>query len=209
MVASFYLLSISFVYLCLRGRARLLAVRWEQLFDDLEGQAVASEQADLDAEVADRTRIEVARLGFGDRLRAAIGSRIELSLGAAGTISGELSRTGPGWLLLTGDRGAQVVVTEDAVGAADGLPSLTDAPGSGGAVESRLDLGFVLRSIARDRVPVRVVLRDGSSRVGTIDRVGADFIDLAEHPADEPRRPAEVARRSAIRLAAIAMVRSG
>jgi len=209
MVTTFSLLSIPFVYMCLRGRATLLAVRWEQLFDDLEGQVAASERVDLDAEVADRTRIEVARLSLGDRLRAAVGTRIELSLGAAGAVTGELTRTGPGWLLLDGGRGMQVVVTEAAISAGDVLPAVADAPGSIGLVESRLDLGHVLRAIARDRVAVRVVLCDGSSRVGTIDRVGADFIDLAEHPADQPRRPSEVTRRSAIRLAAIAMVRAG
>jgi len=209
MVTMFSLLSIPFVYLCLRGRATLLPVRWDQLFDDLEGQVAASEQEDLDAEVADRTRIEVARLRLGDRLRAAVGTRIELSLGAAGPVSGELTRTGPGWLLLDPGCGAQIVVTEAAVSAADALPAATDAPGSMGLVESRLDLGHVLRAIARDRVPVRVVLRDGSGRVGTIDRVGADFLDLAEHPADQPRRPSDVTRRAAIRLAAIAMVRAG
>ena len=62
-------------------------------------------------------------------------------------------------------------------------------PGSDGVVESRLGLRPALRGIARDRSTVRLHLVDGSPSLdATIDRVGADFVDVAALAAGEARR---------------------
>jgi hypothetical protein len=61
--------------------------------------------------------------------------------------------------------------------------------------------------VARDRSTVTVVSRDGSACVGTIDRVGADFLDLAEHGPGEPRRAADVLAMRAVTLGGLALVR--
>ncbi len=44
------------------------AVRWDDLFDDLEGQAEHARRQDLAAEVADRTRREQATVTLADRV---------------------------------------------------------------------------------------------------------------------------------------------
>jgi hypothetical protein len=44
---------------------------------------------------------------------------------------------------------------------------------------------------------------------GTLDRVGADYVELAEHPADLPRRAEAVQGVRAIVIAAVAVVRTG
>jgi hypothetical protein len=66
-----------------------------------------------------------------------------------------------------------------------------------------------LRAIARDRTPVAVLLRDATTVAGTLDRVGADYIDVAEHAPQEPRRSGAVVRARTIPFAAVAAVRSG
>jgi hypothetical protein len=201
-------MSIPFVYLRLLVHATLVPVRWERLFDDLEAQLAATDRDEHSAEIADRTRSEVARVQLFDRLREAVGTQVELSVEGVGGLSGVLRRVGEGWLLVDVASRPDVLVTSLGLLAVQGLPVAAIEPSSIGVVESRLDLGHVMRAVARDRAPVTVVLRDGSSFVGTIDRVGADFVDLAEHAADEPRRSGQVTAMRALALHAISLVRT-
>jgi hypothetical protein len=183
-------------------------MRWERLFDDLEAQLEAGERDEFAVEVVDRTRREVARVHLLDRLRRAVGVEVELSIDGAATISAVLRRVGPGWLLVEGASRSQVLVTAHSLLAVRGLPVAAAEPGEVGLVESRLDLGHLLRAVARDRAPVTLTLRDGTQYVGTIDRVGADFLDLAEHASDEPRRVGHVRSLRAVPFAAISMIRT-
>jgi hypothetical protein len=65
-----------------------------------------------------------------------------------------------------------------------------------------------LRGIARDRSVVRIDLTGTDGALdGTIDRVGADFVDVAEHPPGEPRRRGNVRSSVLVPTAAIAAVR--
>jgi len=195
-------------FACVRVRlCHTRRVRWEALFDDLEAQLDTAEAAELGAEVSDRTRRELARLGLDDRARAAVGATVVLGLGPAGTAQGVLTRVGAGWWLLAG-AGAQLLVPTGGIGWVTGLPAPATEPESVGVVAARLTLAYALRGIARDRSPVTVVLRDGGAVTGTIDRVGADFIDVAEHAPNEARRPASVTGARAVAFGAIAVVRT-
>jgi hypothetical protein len=192
----------------LLARATLLLVRWERLFDDLEAQLAASDRDEHAAEISDRTRSEVARVQLFDRLRAARGVHIELTIDGAGGLAGVVQRVGQGWLLVDRPGRGEVLVTSCGLLAVRGLPVAAAEPALTGNVESRLDLGHVLRAVARDRAPVTVVLRDGLSCIGTIDRVGADFVDLAEHAADQPRRAGQVRAIRTVAFRAISLVRT-
>ena len=56
--------------------------------------------------------------------------------------------------------------------------------------------------------PVQVVLDDGGSLTGTLDRVGVDHVELAVHPTDVPRRSESVREVRAVVLDAVAVVRT-
>jgi len=170
-----------------------MQMRWQQLFADLEAQVRAAEDADLALEVSDRTRGEVARISLVNRLRASIGRRVELRVHGADSVTGTLLRVGQDWALVATP--AETVVVLDALLAAVDLEPAAMSESGVDVVSSRFGLGPVWRSIARDRTPVRIQLRDGSTLTGTPDRVGSDFVDIACHELDEaPRRSAVLTR---------------
>jgi hypothetical protein len=183
-------------------------MRWQQLFADLEAQLDAGEAAVEQAESASRTRAEVGALGLADRLRGALGSPVVLGCGGAGTVSGVLLEVGPDWLLLGDDGARQCLVALAAVRSVGGLGRRTAAPEPGGPVRARLDLRRALRGLARDRCAVQIVLDDGGVLSGTLDRVGADYVEVAEHATDLPRRAEAVARVRAVVITGIAVVRT-
>lgn len=183
-------------------------MRWEGLFADLEGQLDAADAADLAAEVADRTRHELGRLRLVDRLRAAEDADLAMSVGAAGTVRGRLVALGADWVLLAEPGGRDALVSLSAVLSISGLLARSAEPGSEGRSANRLDLRLALRGLTRDRAPVAVSLVDGSTTTGTLDRVGADFIDVVEHPAGEPRRARAVRAVRTVPFGALAVVRS-
>lgn len=183
-------------------------MRWEDLFRDLEAQLEAAEQAELAAEVADRTRAEAARLRMADRLAPAAGHGVRLHVRGAGQVSGRLVSVGSEWLLLD-ESGRQVLVPLRAVLAAGGLGRLSRDPEAPvGRVAARLGLSSALRGVARDRLPVSVWLLDGAVLTGTLDRVGVDFLEIAEHSSGEPRRSAELTAVRTVPFEAIAAVRT-
>jgi hypothetical protein len=184
-------------------------MRWQALFDDLEAQIEAAEAAELQAEVADRTRRELGLVRVVDRLRAAEGHPVAVAVHGAGVVHGRLLDVGGDWTLLEENAGREVLVPLPAVLGVTGLGVRTGVPGSEGEVGRRLDLRWALRGLARSRAGVTVVLRDGSAVTGTLDRVGADHVDVAEHAPGEARRAPAVRQVRLIPLAALALLRSG
>ena len=183
--------------------------RWERLFSDLEAATEAAAGAELAGEVADRTRREFARVRLVDRLRATIGHPVTIAVVAFGPVVGAVRDVGPDWVLLA-ERGVrEVVVRLAAVTGVSGLGLTTAEPGSEGAVAAKLDLRYLMRRLTRDRAVLAVGLADGTTVYGTCDRVGADFLDLAEHPPAEARRASAVRRVRAVPLGAVVVIRSG
>ncbi|MDT4912702.1 MAG: hypothetical protein QOC66_1830 [Pseudonocardiales bacterium] len=182
-------------------------MRWAALFADLEAQAAVLEQAERAAEVDERTRGEVGALRLRDRARAAIGTPVRVRATGGVTAAGELLRVGPDWLLVDEGGGRELVVATAHLLSLRGLGRYSAVPNTEGVVESRLGLRHALRGIARDRSAVRVHLTDGSTVDATIDRVGADFLEVATHGAGEVRRRSDVRDVELIPLAAIGAVR--
>lgn len=182
-------------------------MRWARLFADLEAQLHAEEAADLASEVASRTRHEIGQITMVDRLRAAVGHPVRINCTGAGELAGRLRDVGAGWLLLDEELGREALINLAAVVAVHGLGQLSVATPET-AVTRRLDLRYAIRGLARDRSPLQVMLGSGESLSGTFDRVGADFVELAEHPPGEYRRPGEVRAVRVVSLSAIAAVRT-
>jgi hypothetical protein len=181
-------------------------VRWEELFADLEREWDSLAGAERRAEIAERTRAEFARLRLLDRLRGSEGRRVGLVTRRGQQVDGVLTRVGADFVLLTTDR-RELLVPVAAIAAATGLAAASVAEQEAGAVRARLGLGSVLRRIAADRSVVTVVGPEDTVRVGTVQRVGADFLELAEHPAEETPHPRNTRGVVLVPFAAIVLVR--
>jgi hypothetical protein len=183
-------------------------MRWQQLFDDLGSQFDAQEAAAERAESASRARAEMGAVRLAERLAGALGFPVGLGVQGAGQVAGVLAGIGPDWVLLEDGQGREQLVALAAVRTVAGLGRRTAAPEPAGAVRSRLDLRRALRGLARDRSAVQLVLDDGGTLTGTLDRVGSDFVELAVHPSDEPRRRESVQDVRAVVIGAVAVVRT-
>lgn len=178
-------------------------MRWESLFDDLEAQLRRDEAQNLASEVAERARAERARITLAQRLLAQEGA-LRVRVGSLEVV-GQVADAAPQWIVLEEAAGSVLVPTA-MIEWVEGLTRR--AHDDSGKVLRRLGLGHALRALARDRAGVRVGV--GAAVLdGTIDRVGADHVDLARHERGEWRRARSVTAVLAIPFAQVCWVRSG
>ncbi|TPW73592.1 hypothetical protein [Schumannella sp. 10F1B-5-1] len=196
-------------------------MRWDRLFDDLESQL----EQELDAErsdlIAEEERLRLGRLALRDRLTEMVradagaeldlllrdGTRVVLAVGSTGRdwIAGELrddTRVRASCILPLAAVGA-VVPRGDQLAVSLGAPPLGDPQPS---LSARLGLGYVLRELSRRRSPVDLVTGWGRMH-GTIDRVGRDHLDLAEHDPGAHRRLGAVRRTLLLPFGELLLVR--
>lgn len=162
-------------------------MRWDALFGDLELQLEAARAQSQTRDVADLTRAERASIRLRDRLRAATGSDVRISL-RSGSVVGTLRDVGSGWVLVHDTR--ERLIPLAAITSIGGLGAAS-AP-EPGVVVRRLGLGHALRAIARDRSVVQMTAGAGQL-TGRIDAVGADHVDLALVHPDSARPTGELA----------------
>lgn len=197
-------------------------MHWDRLFEDLEGQLSSeweAERAMLDAE---SERLRIARLDLRSRLRslctAEATATIDLADGRRLPVS--LHRLGADWIAVSSRSatGAQVAASALFIPlhAIAGLTtdhgtilaSLEEPADAGRALRERMTLGFVLRDLARRRIPVRLSTRSGEDVYGTIDRAAADHLDLAMHDPGEARLAAAVRGHRIVPFASLVEVRT-
>lgn len=147
---------------------------WDVLFDDLQGRLEAAERDEVDEQLADLVEAEAATMGFLDRLRAAVGSRLRVALSTGRALEATLVDCGVDWLLLAAD-GRQVLLPLNAVRWVAGLSGSAPEPG---IVTSTLGLAHAFRALARERVDVVVEVTGGAVLRGVVGRVGRDHLDV-------------------------------
>ncbi|WEO78183.1 hypothetical protein BJQ94_03855 [Cryobacterium sp. SO2] len=195
-------------------------MRWDNLFDDLEGQLeneLNAEDLDLRAE---EERLRLGRLSLRQRLTAVSAgtgsSRVlRIVLVDGRTLTIRPTTFGRDWLaadLLDAGAGEPAgVVPFTAIAAVLLLPeqvaqSLEPESEASARLVDRIGLPFVLRDLCRRRKSLEIQTGLGSV-TGTIDRVGRDHLDLAVHAPGTARRAAAVAQYRIIPLGQIQLVR--
>ena len=197
-------------------------MRWNRFFEDLEHELDSElevQQASVDGEAE---RLRVSRLELRTRFLALSGSDVMLELSGGSLLIGRVVAVGADWIGLIREPGGAALVplrsihavrigreamlasVGASVGASAGKDSAKPARTS---LSERQTFGYVLRDLARRRIAVVLQQNDERALAGTIDRVGADHLDLALHDRGAPRREAEVSGYRIVPLAAVAWVK--
>ncbi|WP_460799666.1 hypothetical protein [Microbacterium sp. GXF0217] len=191
-------------------------MQWDGLFEDLEGQLASEWEAERAALDAESERLRISRIELRARLRALAVASAEVTLELPGgrMLAGGIVELGADWLAVrTGQHPRESLVPLAAVRSIrmdhGMLLASLDPTLPSSELRERMTLGFVLRDLARRRVPVTIEDLDASRRHGTIDRAGADHLDLAVHDAGTPRRAQDVRAYVMIAFSAIARVELG
>ncbi|MBW9110105.1 hypothetical protein [Microbacterium ureisolvens] len=195
-------------------------MRWDRFFDDLEDQLASEWEAERAALDTEAERLRLSRVQLSERLTllaardGAAPTVASFDLADGATLRASVTGVGADWvaLALADGPGGAVVVPFGAIGAigmphADLLRTARPAPPRS-PLADRLTLGFVLRDLVRRRAGVAVHLVSGRVLTGTIDRAGADHLDLAVHDQGAPRRADAVSGYRLVPYTAIAWVRA-
>jgi len=196
-------------------------MRWDSLFDDLEGQLEQELRAEELDRHAEEERVRIGRLGVRDRLLAIhecgasdADRTVRIILISGEHLDLRSLSFGRDWLAAhvvdEAPRRTQCVVPLSAVATLVLTRAQTEASLAPAAAEaslaSRLTLPFVLRDLCRRRAAVDV--RTGLGDVhGTVDRVGRDHFDLATHESGSPRRRSAVVDYRTIPLQQVLLLR--
>ncbi|MBO9626982.1 MAG: hypothetical protein J7484_11475 [Microbacterium sp.] len=193
-------------------------MHWDRLFEDLEGQLASEWEAERAARDAESERLRISRLELRDRLRVLCTHRAAVTLDLAGgrRVGASLVALGADWVAaaVSDGAGSGARTTLVPLAALRGLAvdhglllSSLDRDEPIPSLRERMTLGFVLRDLARRRVAVRIATLEGDELHGTVDRAGADHLDLAVHDAGDARTASAVRGFRMVPFAAIAAVR--
>ena len=195
-------------------------MRWDRFFDDLEDQLASEWEAERAALDTEAERLRLSRVQLSERLtllaarEGASPTVASFDLADGTTVRASVTGVGADWvaLALADGPGGAVVVPFASMGAiglphADLLRTARPAPPRS-PLADRLTFGFVLRDLVRRRAGVAVHLVSGRVLTGTIDRAGADHLDLAVHDLGAPRRADAVSGYRLVPFGAIAWIRA-
>lgn len=193
-------------------------MRWDRFFEDLEDQLASEWEAERAALDTEAERLRLSRVLLQDRLSGLLARDGHMPHCTLELIDGTALRatvTGVGAdcavVLPTDGRARAFVVPFAAISSIgvthQDLLLATRPPDRRTGLADRLTFGFVLRDLVRRRAGVSVHLSTGRALTGTIDRAGADHLDLALHDAGAPRRAGEVTGYRIISFSAVAWVR--
>ena len=176
-----------------------------RVFDELEAEFEAGLRREAEQETLAAVRAEVGATVLWEQLARRIGAEA-VAIAGARAFRGSVVAGYPEFLVLRAADGTEHLIrygpaASVVLGAEP--PALRPAPPE---AARRYQFALALRELARRREPVRVQLVDGTSCDGTIEAVGSDYLEVAEHDLGEARRRAAVRARRFVGFAAVVAV---
>jgi hypothetical protein len=175
-----------------------------RVFDQLEAEFEAGLRREAEQETVAALRAQVGATAMWERLARRTGADGVVRAGRR-LVRGAVLASYPDFFVLQGSDGAQHLVRFEATSIALPAEQGPPQPAPGAAVR-RYAFGLALRELARRREPVRLELTDGTAIDGTVEAVGSDYLEMAEHDIGEARRETAVRARRFAAFTAVAFV---
>jgi hypothetical protein len=179
--------------------------KMQRVFDELEAEFDAGLRREAEQEAVAAVRAELGSTVLWEQLARRVGSDAVVLAGAR-TFRGATVASYPEFLVVRADDGAEHLIRHGAavsVALPAEPPTLRPTPNP---ATRRYQFALALRELARRREPVRVELADGTSCDGTIEAVGSDYLEIAEHDLGEARRRGAVRARRFVGFEAVVAV---
>lgn len=176
-----------------------------RVFDELEAEFDAGLRREAEQESLAAVRAEVGATVLWEQVARRTGTEATAFAGAR-AVRGSVVASYPEFLVVRATDGTEHLIRYGpavSVALPPEPPALRPAPP---AAARRYQFALALRELARRREPVRVELADGTSCDGTIESVGSDYLEVAEHDLGEARRRAAVRARRFVGFAAVVAV---
>jgi hypothetical protein len=175
-----------------------------RVFEELEAEFDAGLRREAEQETMAALRAEIGETVLWEQLARRAGTQAIAHAGSRRF--GVVIASYPEFLVLhDGDGTEHLIRYGPATSVALPAETTTLQP-TPAAAARRYRLSLALRELARRREPVRVELVDGGRVDGTIEAVGSDYLEIAEHEPGEARRRRAVTARRFLGLAAVAAV---
>jgi hypothetical protein len=176
-----------------------------RVFDELEAEFEAGLRSEADQETVAALRAGIGETVLWEQLARRAGSLVVAFAGAR-RFRGVVLASYPEFLVLQDGDGTEHLVRHGPATSVALPPEPAVLQPVPPPAARRHRLSLALRELARRREPVRVELLDGERVDGTIEAVGADYLEVAEHDPGEARRRTAVKARRFVGFAAVVAV---
>jgi hypothetical protein len=176
-----------------------------RVFDELEAEFDAGLRREAEQEALAAVRAELGSTVLWEQLARRVGCDATVRSGGR-TFRGAVVASYPEFLVVRPADGSEHLIRygpDVSVALPAEPPALRPTPS---AATRRYQFALALRELARRREPVRVELAHGTSCDGTIEAVGGDYLEVAEHDLGEARRRAAVRARRFVGFPAVVAV---
>jgi hypothetical protein len=176
-----------------------------RMFEELEAEFDAGLRREAEQETVAALRAGIGETVLWEQLARRTGTQAVAHAGSR-RFRGVIVASYPDFLVLHDGDGSEHLIRYGPATTVALPPETATLQPTPAAAARRHRLTLALRELARRREPVRVELVDGERVDGTIEAVGSDYLEIAEHDPGEARRRRAVKARRFLGLAAVAAV---